>query len=160
MKKKILASAFVLFTALNQLSAFAAGVAVVDTKKVLESSSLMQVYNSAKQEVENFKKESENMRTTKSKELETAREKKATEAELKKMLEQFQKDLSAREQQGLALEDTKRKELDDLSTKFRTKVDDAIKSIAQEKKLDVVVAKEAILFGGIDITDDVIKKVK
>ena len=30
MKKKILASAFVLFTALNQLSAFAAGVAVVE----------------------------------------------------------------------------------------------------------------------------------
>lgn len=160
MKKKILASTFVLFTAFSQLSAFAAGVAIVDTKKVLETSSLMQAYNSAKQEVESFKKQSEEMRLNKSKELETAREKKATEAELKKMLEQFQKDLNAREQQALALEDKKRKELDDLSAKFRVKVDDAIKSVAQDKKLDVVVTKEAVLFGGIDITDDVIKKIK
>lgn len=160
MKKKVLASAFVIFTALSQVSAFAAGTGIVDTKKVLETSSLMQAYNVAKQEVDNFKKASENMRMDKSKQLDAAREKKATEAELKKMLEQFQKDLSEREQQGNDLEDKKKRELDDLSAKFRVKVDDAIKAVAKDKKLDVVVAKEAVLFGGIDITDDVIKKIK
>lgn len=160
MKRKILASTFVLFTALSQMSAFAAGTGLVDTKKVLESSSLMQAYNVAKQEVDNFKKATEDLRLDKSKQLDSAREKKATEEELKKMLEQFQKDLATRQQQGMDLEDKKKRELDDLSAKFRVKVDDAIKAVAKDKKLDVVVAKEAVLFGGTDITDDVIKKIK
>lgn len=161
MKKQILASALVLLSVIGtSASALAAGVAIVDTKKILESSQLPQALNSAQKEVENFKVESQKIRLNKSKELEDAREKKATDADLKKMTEQFQKEIESREQQGLALEDKKRKELEDLSAKLRTKVDEAIKAVAQEKKLDVVVDKQAVLFGGVDITEDVIKKIK
>lgn len=160
MKKQILSVALVLLTTLGTSSAFAAGVAIVDTKKILESSQLPVALNAAQKEVENFKNESQKLRLSKSKDLETAREKKATEADMKKMAEQFQKELETREQQGLALEDKKRKELEDLSTKLRAKVDEAIKSVAQDKKLDVVVDKQAVLFGGTDITEDVIKKIK
>lgn len=158
MKKYILATVLT-FSMLSQ-TALAGGVGIVDTKKILDSSQLPAALNTAQKEVENFKMESQKIRLNKSKELEAARDKKATEAELKKMTEQFQKELETREQQGIDLENQKRKELEDLSTKLRSKVDEAIKSVAQDKKLDVVVDKQAVLFGGTDVTEDVIKKIK
>lgn len=159
MKKHILAIALTLITISSQ-SALAGGVAIVDTKKILDSSQLPAALNTAQKEVENFKVESQKLRLSKSKDLEAAREKKATDADLKKMAEKFQKELEDRERQGADLEVKKRKELEDLSLKLRAKVDEAIKSVAQDKKLDVVVDKQAVLFGGTDITEDVIKKIK
>ncbi len=160
MKKNILATALAFSILTITQSAFAVGVGIVDTKKILDSSQLPMVLNTAQKEVENFKVESQKLVLSKSKELENAREKKVTEAEIKKMSEQFQKDIQAREKQGVDLEMAKRKELEDLSLKLRAKVDEAIKSVAQDKKLDVIVDKQAVLFGGTDVTEDVIKKIK
>jgi outer membrane protein len=40
------------------------------------------------------------------------------------------------------------------------KVDAAVKAVADEKGLSVVVHKSAIVSGGVDITDNVLAKVK
>ena len=36
----------------------------------------------------------------------------------------------------------------------------AIRTVANQKKLTVIVDKEAVFFGGVDITDDVIAELK
>lgn len=50
---------------------------------------------------------------------------------------------------------TKAIELDD---KARTDILDAVKKVAEAKALTMVIAKDAVLFGGADVTDDVINK--
>ena len=47
-----------------------------------------------------------------------------------------------------------------LLTGIQGKVDEAVKQTAEAKGLSVVLAKEAVVYGGQDITDDVIKKLK
>ena len=39
-------------------------------------------------------------------------------------------------------------------------IDDAVKKVADQKGLAVVIAKEAVIYGGQDITDDVLKALK
>jgi outer membrane protein len=46
----------------------------------------------------------------------------------------------------------------EVSPVLRKKIDDMIARIAQENKLDVVLAKESVLYGGLDITEQVVKK--
>lgn len=137
-----------------------ATVAIVDTKKILENSNLPSALNSAQKEVETFKTESQKILMNRTKQLDDARAKKASDADLKKMQETFQKEIDARNSDGMALEEKKKKELEDLSTKLKSDVEEAIKAVAKEKQIDVVVDKQAVLFGGTDITEDVIKKIK
>ena len=47
-----------------------------------------------------------------------------------------------------------------MSNKLKTQVENAIKDVAKDKNLDVIVDKQAVLFGGNDVTEDVIKKIK
>ncbi len=60
--------------------------------------------------------------------------------------EALEKDYNARLQ-------TKAIELDE---KARTDIQESVNKVAGAKKLDMVYAKDAVLFGGIDITDDVV----
>lgn len=46
----------------------------------------------------------------------------------------------------------------DLMDPVRKKVDEAVKSIAEAKGLTVVLNKEAVVYGGTDITQEVLKK--
>lgn len=47
----------------------------------------------------------------------------------------------------------------DLIEPIRTKVQDAVKSVAEAKGLTVVLDKNSVVYGGQDITQDVVKKV-
>ena len=160
MKKFILTSVLGLSFLLTSTSAFAASVGIVDTKKIFESSKLFEELNKAKSEMggleESIKKETFN----KSKLLDDARAKNAKEDELKKMQEKFQKELEDLRKKAQEASEKKQKDLEEMSNKLKTQVEDAIKDVAKDKKLEVVVDKQAVLFGGMDITDDVIKKIK
>lgn len=48
----------------------------------------------------------------------------------------------------------------DLSTELNTSMDKALADIAKEKSLSVVLYKNGVAQGGIDVTDDVIKKMQ
>ena len=57
-------------------------------------------------------------------------------------------------QQGLAIKER------DLLLALQNKVDAAVAEIAKAKGLDTIVDKGSVVYGGQDITDDVIKKIK
>jgi outer membrane protein len=46
----------------------------------------------------------------------------------------------------------------EVSPVLRKKIDDMIARIAQENQLDIVFTKESVLFGGLDITEQVVKE--
>ena len=48
----------------------------------------------------------------------------------------------------------------DLISGIQQKIDDAVKQVAEAKGLSVVIDKSAVVYGGQDITDDVMKKFK
>ena len=48
----------------------------------------------------------------------------------------------------------------DLLAGIQKKVDAAVKQVAEAKGLSVVLDKNAVVYGGQDITDDVVKKFK
>lgn len=50
-----------------------------------------------------------------------------------------------------------KKELED---KLNAEIETAVKAIAQEKKLDIVFFKQSVRYGGVEITQDVINKLK
>lgn len=48
----------------------------------------------------------------------------------------------------------------DLMEPLTKQVDDAVKAVAEAKGLSVVIDKGAVVYGGVDITQDVVKKLK
>lgn len=69
-----------------------------------------------------------------------------SEEEKAKLMQEAQMELQQKEQA--------------LLTGIQGKVDAAVKQTAEAKGLSVVISKEAVVYGGQDITDDVIKKLK
>ena len=66
--------------------------------------------------------------------------------EMQKAMQQAQMELQQKEQ--------------DLISGIQKKIDDAVKQVAEAKGLSVVIDKSAVVYGGQDITDDVMKKFK
>lgn len=68
------------------------------------------------------------------------------------------KNLSDEEKQklGIELQEQLAKKDKELSQRVETEIRTAVKKVAQEKKLTVVSAKNALYFGGVDITDQVL----
>lgn len=129
-------------------------------KKIFETSKLFEALGNAKKDVAKIEEDLKKETLYKSKLLEEARAKKVSDEELRKMQEKFQDELEQKRKEGQDLSEKKQKELEDMSNKLKTQVETAIKDVAKDKKLDVVVDKQAVLFGGNDITEDVIKKIK
>jgi Skp family chaperone for outer membrane proteins len=141
-------------------SAFSAPVVgIVDTKKIFESSKLFEALNKAKSDLGNLEEDIKKETLYKSKLLEEARAKKTKDADLQKMQEKFQKELEDKRTSAQEASEKKQKELEEMSVKLKADVENAIKDVATEKKLEAVVDKQAVLFGGTDITEDVIKKI-
>lgn len=77
-------------------------------------------------------------------------------------LEQEKANLSPEELQKRSMEISEEVEKTkrDLSSQLNESMDKALEEIAKEKKLSVVLYKNGVAQGGIDITDDVIKKMQ
>ena len=70
----------------------------------------------------------------------------ANKSDEEKAMQQAQMELQQKEQ--------------DLISGIQQKIDDAVKQVAEAKGLSVVIDKSAVVYGGQDITDDVMKKFK
>jgi outer membrane protein len=83
--------------------------------------------------------------------LEEAQKKNLPQAEIARLRQQFEKELqelrSKGEQEAMAA-----------TNSLQSELEKAVKSVAAEKKLDLVFRKEAVLFGGTDITAEVEKE--
>jgi outer membrane protein len=164
MKKNILTAILGTSLVFSALSGIASAkdyhVGFVDTQKIFQSSKLSEALNTAQNDVKAREGEFSKDTLDKSKLLEEARAKKVSDADLKKMQDTFQKELESKRASLELLKENKQKELEEMSKKLKGQVEDAIKNVAKDKQIDVVVDKQAVLFGGTDITEDVIKKIK
>ncbi len=130
-------------------SAFAqSAIGVVDREKVITS------FNKAQKAAEDLKKVEENVRKLledSNKQYEEAKAKKQPQAELESLQKKLQAKIDAeyKKAQGQA---------QNLETSLETDIDSAIKAEAASRKLDTVFMKGAVLLGGTDITDGVVKR--
>ena len=151
MQKSLL---FIFIFIFSLIPANAAGndykIAVIDSVRILKEYSAAQdlLQNLAKAEQELNKKI-----LAKRKDIEKARAQKKTDTEIQMMAEKIRLEL---EPEAKRIEDesaAKSKEIED-------KVDQVIKDYALKSKYDIVVVKEAVLYGGTDITDEILSKLK
>ena len=82
-----------------------------------------------------------------------AKEQNKTETEIQMLAEQMRLEIEP-EAKKLEAESNKKSE------EIEKQIEAAISAVSKSSKYDVVLVKEAVLYGGVDITDEVIKKVK
>ncbi|MEY3370611.1 MAG: hypothetical protein RLZZ361_1281 [Cyanobacteriota bacterium] len=125
-------------------------VAVVDSNRVLQEYSVAQkmLQDLAKAEADLNKKIAEKKAL-----LEQAKSAKKTETEIQMLAEQIRLEI---EPEARKLEDDTNKRSDQIELNIKS----AIETVAKEGKYDAVMIKEAVLYGGIDVSDEVLKKLK
>jgi len=83
-------------------------------------------------------------------------------AEEQKEYDELNKVYNQRMGEMRVLQDSLAKEVqakrEELTKTITTSLDTAIKTVAEAKKLSLVIAKEAVLYGGTDITNEVLEK--
>lgn len=87
------------------------------------------------------------------KKLEEARAKGKTPAELQKMQKQFEAELKPIQTRGIGLYKS-------LQEKLKGRIETAIAQVAKQKGVEVIYDKQAVLYGGNDLTRDVAAKLK
>ena len=141
--KKIFCLASILFSAIFCLSANAEAVGIVDFDKVIDSYSRVQAVSD-----EMSDKQAELQKYVLDKEREY--KKLSTPVERKNFEDTTAKELARRQDAFMRLKERKEAEIDNA-------IKNAIKSVAMANKIDTVVDASVIFFGGIDITDKVVK---
>ena len=125
-------------------------VAIVDSNRVLQEYSVAQkmLQDLAKAEADLNKKIADKKAL-----IEQAKTAKKTETEIQMLAEQMRLEI---EPEARKLEDDTNKKSDEIEANIKA----AIEAVAKEGKYDAVMIKEAVLFGGIDVSDEVLKKLK
>ena len=163
MYKKIAASALIIASSLVIGTAAMAEptppvIGIVDMQRVMVESTFYKEFKTAEDDMKKLEKQLQDDMMNKDKQLEDARKKGVSQTELMKLREKFEKEIYEQRTKAQNLVKTKQSQLEDGREKLKKEVDKAIKDIAGEKKIDVIFDKQAVLFGGMDITDDVSKK--
>jgi outer membrane protein len=120
----------------------------VDTKRLFEQ------YRDAQMSQSEFKKKAESYQRkfmNRNQELQDAQREGKTKAEIDKMTKRYEAELRPEKEAVEKLDK-------ELSAKLKRQIEAAIQDVAKAKGYSVVVDKQVVLFGGEDITDDVLKK--
>lgn len=150
MFRNVAITAAVLAGTLTASPAFALTIGYVDTAKVLLT------YSGAKNAQGQMAKELEVYQKAfveRQKKIAEAQKAGKTPAEIQKMTTEFEKELAPLKTRAMSLEQR-------LSADVKTKIEGKIHAIAKARKLDYVLDKAAMLYGGVDITNDVINSLK
>ncbi|PIQ24209.1 hypothetical protein COW36_10330 [bacterium (Candidatus Blackallbacteria) CG17_big_fil_post_rev_8_21_14_2_50_48_46] len=165
MKKqiKILATALLIaastWIATPAVRAEDARVGVVDTQQILSQSSLLQVLRSAEADLKSAEQKLYESRNQKLKELETARANMKEDEFLRKKQELERQLLEQVKSEETRLEKRKA-EIQKMKIQLEKDVQDIVKAVAQKRKLEIVINKQLVLFGGVDITNEVVEELK
>lgn len=147
-KKSLL---FLLFTSLT----FASAQAVAPSYKIafIDSTRILREYNEAQSLLKELAKQEADLNKKilhKRQEIQKAKEAKKTDTEIQMMAEKIRLELEPEAKKIEEESTVKSKAIED-------KVDEVIKNYSTKSKYDLVVVKEAILYGGTDITDEILK---
>lgn len=152
MFRQVAAATTLLVAVLTAAPALAAAnnVGYVDTARVLMT------YSGAKSAQGQMAKELEAYQRAfmdRQKKIAEAQKAGKSPAEIQKMTEAYEKELAPLKNRAQGLEQR-------LSADVKTKIESKIQAIAKAHHLDLVLDKAACLYGGVDITDDVIRSLK
>lgn len=135
-------------------------VGTIDVQRILAQSPLMKALEAAQKQVQEAEQGLVTFRNDKLKELQEMQKKvqegsmkeeefinkqRALEDELRKRVEEAQKSLGG-----------KKEEISKMKVKLEKDVETAVTQVAKDKGLDMVINKQLVIFGGMDITADVI----
>lgn len=162
MKKYILGALASALILLPSAQAFASDIqiGVVDVQTIVAKSQLYSAVRKAEQEVANMEQNLQKDYMDRVNKLQQAQQQNKPRAEIEKLMKQYESEIMSKRQKALKEVDGKRNKLQALKSSLKVKVEKAIKDIASKKKLTHVVDKQAMFLGGIDITADVLAKVK
>lgn len=150
MFNKLIISSAVAASVLAAPAAFAYTVGYVDTAKVLAS------YKGAKTaqvQMQSEMAEYQKAFAERQKKIMDAQKAGKSQAELQKLTAQYEQELAPLKQRAASLEQR-------LSADVKTKVEAKINTIAKNHKCDVVLDKAVVLYGGVDLTSDVINALR
>lgn len=154
--KKILLGTFISLSFLASPVLAQTKIGIVDTQVIISTSRLYGELRKAENELaklqENFQKDY----MDKMNRLQQAKNKE----EFERLQKQFQGELSKKRDSVMRTLQSKQKNLEKMKNDLRKKVEMAINNIAKSKKFDYVVDKQAMFYGGTDITQDVLSKIK
>jgi len=129
-------------------------VSIADTIGYIDSQQILKQYNkslTAQVDLAQKQKEFQDLLIEKQKELEEAQAANKTDEELVELKEELEKELQPKKDELLQLNQ-------DLSIAIENDIINATKSIAKQLRIDVVVDKQVIIMGGMDLTSLVLSK--
>jgi outer membrane protein len=154
--KKILLGTFISLFFLSSPVLAQTKIGIVDTQVIISTSKLYSELRKAEGELaklqENFQKDY----MDKMNKLQQAKNKE----EFERLQKQFQGELLKKRDSAMKTLQSKQKDLEKMKNDLRKKVEIAINNIAKSRKFDYVVDKQAMFYGGIDITQEVLSKIK
>lgn len=143
----------------SQVQAQDMKIGVVDTQKILTQSSLFSVLKNAEKELMGAEKQLYETRNRKLKELENA-QKTMTPEQFLKLRQKFEQQIIAevRKQEGKLKQ--RKAQIEKMKKDLEKSVQSSVKAIARQKGLTMVINKQLVLFGGVDITNDVVQSLR
>jgi outer membrane protein len=126
----------------------AATVGFIDVEQVFKGYAKTKT---AQEEINNKMKDYRKAQTKYQQELEDARIDGKTEKDLDKIREKMQKELDPKEAEIKMLNEEQ-------MVKIRKDIVTAVESVAKEVGIDVVVDKQVVIAGGLDLTEQVVKR--
>ncbi|MEN6422792.1 MAG: OmpH family outer membrane protein [Smithella sp.] len=146
--KKITALIIVLFlTGMMTCLADAATIGYIEVQKVFSS---YEKTKKAQEQMARKEKEIQSEIEKKQKQLEKEKAKGTSDKELRKMVEKFEKEL-----------EPKRKDITESQQKLTQEIEEDIikasEEIAKKMNLEIVISKQVVITGGVDLTDKVIE---
>ncbi|MNK30125.1 Outer membrane protein (OmpH-like) [compost metagenome] len=153
--KKLMALALAAMTA-GIVTTQAAQAQAAPTVGFVDTAAVFNAYPEAKKAQDQFRKKAEDYQeelAKRQKQIEEARKAGKSDADIQKMMKDAEQDLMP---QKKAVEELDRK----LSTQIKAKIESAIGASAKAKGITTVVDKQVILYGGTDLTSDVVKRLK
>lgn len=149
-------SAIILSSGFMSANAADVNIGVVDANVIVAKSSLYSALRKAQAELGSLDQTLQKDYMDKMNKLSKAKSKE----EFEKLQKQYGNEFRQKQEQAYKTLMAKRNSLESMKNTLRVKVESAIKAIAQQKKLSHVVAKEAMYFGGVDITNDVLSRIR
>lgn len=149
MKKLLSLALGVSLSAGMALAAYAETTGTVDYDKLIRSYNKAQTFN------DDSKIKEQELETMRAEFVKQLRQSKAAQPNNPVAADQLEKQL---QDKMTAKVNETRDWMSAKSRELETEMNGAISSVAQAKKMDVVVAKQFVLYGGVDITNDVLAK--
>lgn len=131
-------------------------VGIIDVQRILAGSSLLKALQGAEQEVAAAEKKLIEFRDQKLQELQ-GMQGKVSEEEFLKKKQEFERQIVERMKNEQTAIERKKEEIRKMKESLEKDVETAVNAIAKQKGLDMVINKQFVMYGGTDITGDVIK---